>query len=161
MTELYQNTIVKVINGDTQVISKITGTDYIGPNGPDAHTSTYSPGTCGWRNGGATAAAEAVKAIQSVNTVAWFSIHPNKNYLFSGSQLTQLGKLYFDNCKTVGSSQPTTNSPTEPTSIPTSTSLIETDGGYAMVVGNWPYALRTVMACITCWCLAAAGSGLS
>lgn len=124
MTEWYQNTIVKVINGDAQVISKITDTDWIGPNGPDAHVTPYSPGICSWRNGGETAGAEAVKAIQSIHTVAWFSIHPNENYLFSGPHLSQLGRLYFENCKTIQS------------------------GGHRMVIDCWPCALWAVVTTI-------------
>jgi len=45
-----------------------------------------------------------VKAIESLITVAWFSISPGKNHLFaanSGQGVSNLGKAYFKACKDV------------------------------------------------------------
>lgn len=102
LMEWYKNTVVQVLKGDSGVIQKIQATNFIGPNGPDAHSGQpYNAGMCQWQNGGTAAAADAVKAIQDISSMAWFSIHPGRNYLFSGSSLTELGQLYFEACAAV------------------------------------------------------------
>merc|ERR1712083_749508 len=101
-------TVAKVIQEDAAMTNLIKGTKYIGIFGPDAHTTgSYVRGTCKWIEPSdmAKASADAVEALKSINTVAWFSITPGKNYLFSGSGLTDLGRLYFETCRAVGSSR--------------------------------------------------------
>jgi len=102
----YSNTIVKVKNGDLATIEKIRSTPYIMPRGPDALGAGVSYGLDMSRamDGGQSAGDDAVKAIQSIVTVAWFSIAPGVNHLFvPGRGLSSLGIEWFNSCKTVGS----------------------------------------------------------
>eukprot|EP00443_Scrippsiella_acuminata_P069105 CAMPEP_0115551474 /NCGR_PEP_ID=MMETSP0271-20121206/95749_1 /TAXON_ID=71861 /ORGANISM="Scrippsiella trochoidea, Strain CCMP3099" /LENGTH=754 /DNA_ID=CAMNT_0002985075 /DNA_START=102 /DNA_END=2367 /DNA_ORIENTATION=+ len=105
MREWYQSTLVKVKLGDVETMNKIRGTNWIMPKGPDAHAGqAYTLGACRAQDGGTTAAEDSLKAIQSLVTVAWFSISPGVNHLFQGQGLqglSQLGQIYFDACKTV------------------------------------------------------------
>jgi len=116
MQQLYQLTVVGVKNQDAQMIGKIKATPWIMPKGPDAHAGQpYSLGMCTAQDGGPTAGIDAVKAIHSLVTVAWFSILPGLNHLFqgpSGQGLSELGKVYFDACMTVSSTPAPTPAPT-------------------------------------------------
>lgn len=122
MTKWYAETVVPVLLGDSVIIEKIHGTGWIGHSGPDAGEGAYVPGTCQWQgDGGAEAAADAVRAIQSIRSMAWFSIHPNLNYLFGEEQLTGLGERYFEACAAAipAAAAPNNNAPTPDSAAPT------------------------------------------
>mmetsp|Transcript_81529 Transcript_81529/g.212010 ORF Transcript_81529/g.212010 Transcript_81529/m.212010 type:complete len:568 (-) Transcript_81529:247-1950(-) len=110
MKQWYRGTLVKVKTGDAEVINTIRDTNWIMPKGPDAHSGEpYAVGMCGAVDGGSNAAEDAVKAIQSLVTVAWFSISPGQNHLFSDGAdqgLSALGHEYFGACSQVDGSSP-------------------------------------------------------
>lgn len=116
MDAFYRDTLIKVLEDDWQVISDIEDSPHarwIGPDGPDAHSGVqYKLGMCKWQDPGegSDSGAQAVKAIQSLTRVAWFSIHPGLNHLFEGKHLSELGRHYFNACKrlrnTIGEDPP-------------------------------------------------------
>jgi len=103
MRAFFEGTIVKVMHGDREVIKKIEGTQWIMPKGPDAHTvGKYYVGMCRAEAGGPQAGEDAVRAIQSLTTVAWFGLdNQNTNLLFRGRGLSALGWRYFHACSSV------------------------------------------------------------
>jgi len=108
MNAWLRDTVIKVLHGDQATKSLIEDSPlsrWIGANGPDADTAPhYQPNTCRWQDPGhgSRTGAEAVQALQSISSVAWFSIHPGRNYLFEGHRLNHLGNQYFDACNSVG-----------------------------------------------------------
>jgi len=105
MKEFYRGTIVAVKTGDVGVMNKIRGTPWIMPKGPDAHSPgvMYSEGLSVALPGGPHAGDDAVAAIQSLVSVAWFSQQPGENYLLHShtDQLSSLGRTYLDSCRLV------------------------------------------------------------
>mmetsp|Transcript_73697 Transcript_73697/g.191946 ORF Transcript_73697/g.191946 Transcript_73697/m.191946 type:complete len:363 (+) Transcript_73697:340-1428(+) len=117
MQQWFSNTIVKVKHGDAATIEKIRGTPWIMPRGPDALDAgvSYSLNMSHAMDVGAEAGDDAVKAIQSMVTEAWFSVVPKANHLFvPGQGLSNLGVEWLNNCKTVRSGA----APAPPTSAP-------------------------------------------
>lgn len=105
MKAWYEDTVIKTIKGDPEIISKISDSPlsrWIGVSGPDATSGPpYKPGSCTWQDPGPNdpTGADAVKAIQSLGSMAWFSIHPGQNYLFdSNGALNDLGEHYLNGC---------------------------------------------------------------
>jgi len=102
ITEWYENTVIKVLTGDTATVNRIKSTPWIGASGPDAHAGQqYNAGSCRWSNGGTQAASDAVEAIRAIKSMAWSNIHFPTHYLFRGSSLTALGQTYFRACSRV------------------------------------------------------------
>jgi len=103
MKEFYRSTIVAVKTGSAAEEAKIRATPWIMPRGPDAHAPgmQYSEGLSVATAGGPQAGADAVAAIQSLVSVAWFSEQPGKNYILRGAQLNSLGRTYLDACREV------------------------------------------------------------
>jgi len=106
MREWYNRTVVSVKLGDPAMEQQIKNTDWIMPvaagTADDAHRNpTYRIGDCRAERS-PTAAADAVQALRSIVSMAWFSIQPKTNHLFtaySGSKrLSRLGELYFSSC---------------------------------------------------------------
>mmetsp|Transcript_82129 Transcript_82129/g.171939 ORF Transcript_82129/g.171939 Transcript_82129/m.171939 type:complete len:593 (+) Transcript_82129:219-1997(+) len=105
LEQFFRDTIVRVKQGDQGAMEKIRNTQWIMPKGPDAHAvGNYWVGQCHGEVGGPNAGAESVLAIQSLVTVAWFSIHQGRNYLFNkgtGTGLSPVGETYFTACRQV------------------------------------------------------------
>jgi len=105
MKAWYRDSVMQVLSGDAEEISKLSDSPlskWINHNGPDAKQgTTYKLGMCKWQHPERpyTSGADVVKALQSVRSMAWFSIHLNRNYLWNQGELNELGKLYFNTCK--------------------------------------------------------------
>jgi len=127
MQEFYIKTILAVKANDEAMIEKIRTSPWIMPVGPDAHAGgSYELGKCKAIDGGANAGQDAVNALRSLVSVAWFSISPLKNHLWIGGDtsdsLSKLGEVYFEACRTaLGSADLPLPAPTEtaPTEEPT------------------------------------------
>jgi len=121
MKEFYVRTLVGVKRGDEAMISAISGAEFIMSAGPDAHeASGYQEGVCKAQDVLKDGGAEAVKAIRSLASVAWFSISPGHNHLWTGGdgELSELGRAYFDACKAVRTSASPGASPAENSTLP-------------------------------------------
>mmetsp|Transcript_19225 Transcript_19225/g.55830 ORF Transcript_19225/g.55830 Transcript_19225/m.55830 type:complete len:1053 (+) Transcript_19225:106-3264(+) len=103
INEWYVKTLLAVKAGDEVISAAIRSTPWIMPVGPDAHAGEYALGKCKAIDGGANAGEEALQAIRSLVSVAWFSISPALNHLWIGGEggdgLSSLGKAYFNACK--------------------------------------------------------------
>merc|ERR1712187_808951 len=97
--------IVAVKRNDESVMKKISKTMYIMPKGPDAlHVPKYVPGMCRHMPGGPEAGEDSIRAIQSLASVAWFSMDAGEDYLSispGSTDLSKVGGLFIDSCKLV------------------------------------------------------------
>jgi len=103
INEWYVKTLLAVKAGDEVISAAIRSTPWIMPVGPDAHSGEYALGKCQAIDGGVNAGEEALQAIRSLVSVAWFSISPMLNHLWIGGDggdgLSSLGEVYFNACR--------------------------------------------------------------
>merc|ERR550534_2775250 len=112
MSQFFKQTIVEAKLGNATVRRRIRDTPYIMPRGPDAHsvnassnsTITYQPGMCRAVDGGPQAGNDTIRAMESLHSVAWFSVDGGRGYLggeVGKPGLNPLGKLYTETCRLV------------------------------------------------------------